>query len=60
MNQEPELASFLLRLTGLEMFLRERTTLILDQSTPPLDLLNRPVTQGTAPRTGNGKTIAVQ
>jgi modulator of FtsH protease HflC len=43
MNQEPELAKFLLRITGLEMFLRERTTLILDQNTSPLDLLNRPV-----------------
>jgi len=40
MNQEPELANFLLRLTGLEMFLKERTTLILDQNTSPLDLLN--------------------
>jgi membrane protease subunit HflC len=40
MNQEPELASFLLRLTGLEMFLKEKTTLILDQNTSPLDLLN--------------------
>ena len=40
MNQEPELANFLLRLAGLEMFLRERTTLILDQNTSPLDLLN--------------------
>jgi len=42
MNQEPELANFLLRLTGLENFLRERTTLILGQDTPPLDLLSRP------------------
>jgi len=40
MNQEPELAKFLLSLTGLEMFLREKTTLILDQGTTPLDLLN--------------------
>jgi membrane protease subunit HflC len=40
MNQEPELASFLLRVTGLEMFLKEKTTLILDQNTSPLDLLN--------------------
>jgi len=40
MNQEPELANFLLRLTGLELFLKERTTLILDQHTSPLDLLN--------------------
>src|ERR1043166_9460797 len=43
MSQEPELANFLLRITGLEMFLRERTTLFLDQNTSPLDLLNRPV-----------------
>jgi modulator of FtsH protease HflC len=40
MNQEPELANFLLRLTGLEAFLKEKTTLILDQGTSPLDLLN--------------------
>ena len=51
MNQEPELANFLLRLAGLEMFLRERTTLILDQNTSPLDLLNRPA-QITTPRRG--------
>lgn len=42
MNQEPELASFLLRITGLENFLGTRTTLILDQNTSPLDLLTRP------------------
>jgi modulator of FtsH protease HflC len=42
MNQEPDLALFLLRLNGLEMFLRERTTLILDENTSPLDLLTRP------------------
>ena len=40
MNQEPELANFLLRLTGLELFLKEKTTLILDQHTSPLDLMN--------------------
>lgn len=38
-EQNPELANFLLKLTGLEAFLKERTTLILDQGTPPLDLL---------------------
>ncbi len=42
LNQDPVLANLLQRLTGLELFLRERTTLILDQNTPPLDLLNRP------------------
>jgi membrane protease subunit HflC len=39
MNQEPELAKFLLQLTGLESFLRDRTTLILDDTTSPLHLL---------------------
>ncbi|HWN94903.1 MAG TPA: protease modulator HflC [Methylomirabilota bacterium] len=41
MNQEPELAKFLLHLTGVESFLRERTTLILDENTPPLHLFKR-------------------
>jgi membrane protease subunit HflC len=41
MNQEPELANFLLRLSGLENLLRDRTTLILDENTSPLDLLKR-------------------
>jgi membrane protease subunit HflC len=50
MNQDPALASFLQRLTGLEMFLRERTTLILDQNTAPLDLLNRPAEAAKAVR----------
>ena len=38
-EQEPALANFLLNLTGLESFLKDRTTLILDQETPPLQLL---------------------
>ncbi len=38
-EQSPELANFLLQLTGLELLLKERTTLILDQGTPPLNLL---------------------
>ena len=42
MNQDPELAKFLLHLTGVENFLRERTTLILDENTPPLNLLKGP------------------
>jgi len=37
--QNPELANFILKLDGLEAFLKERTTLILDQATPPIDLL---------------------
>jgi membrane protease subunit HflC len=38
-EQEPVLANFLLSLSGLEAFLKDRTTLILDQDTPPLQLL---------------------
>jgi len=38
-KQEPELAIFLLKLKALEQFLQNRTTLILDESTAPLDLL---------------------
>ena len=56
MNQEPELANFLLRLTALEMFLRERTTLILDQNTSPLDLLSRPAPTSTRRGTGGAGT----
>ena len=38
-EQNPELASLLLKLSALEASLKEKTTLILDQRTPPLDLL---------------------
>jgi membrane protease subunit HflC len=38
-EQSPDLANFLLQLNGLELFLKEKTTLILDQATPPLNLL---------------------
>jgi membrane protease subunit HflC len=38
-KQEPDLAIFLLKLKALEQFLQNRTTLILDDSTSPLDLL---------------------
>ena len=41
-EQNPELANFLLKLNGLELFLKDRTTLILDQGTPPIDLLRPP------------------
>ena len=39
-EQNPELATFLLKRESLEQTLKERTTLILDQRTPPFDLLN--------------------
>jgi len=38
-KQEPDLAIYLLKLKALEQFLQNRTTLILDDSTAPLDLL---------------------
>jgi membrane protease subunit HflC len=37
-QQNPELANFLFRLTALEGSLKERSTLIFDQHTPPFDL----------------------
>jgi len=39
-NQNPELASFLVKRDALEQILKERTTLIFDQRTTPFDLLN--------------------
>lgn len=38
-QQSPDLASFLLRIEALEQSLKERSTLIFDQRTPPFDLL---------------------
>jgi modulator of FtsH protease HflC len=39
LQQNPALANFNMKLSALQDMLKERTTLILDQSTPPLDLL---------------------
>jgi membrane protease subunit HflC len=39
LEQSPELAIFLQKLTSLESILKERSTLILDPRTPPFDLL---------------------
>jgi modulator of FtsH protease HflC len=39
LQQEPALANFLSQLGTLESFLKERTTLVLDLDTPPLNLL---------------------
>ena len=41
-KQEPALANFLLQLSGLENFLKERATLVLDLDTAPLNLLKDP------------------
>lgn len=40
-QQNPELASLILKLNALEQTLKDKTTLILDQNTPPLDLLQK-------------------
>jgi modulator of FtsH protease HflC len=39
-QQNPELASFIFRLAALEDALKDRSTLIFDQHTPPFDLFN--------------------
>ena len=39
LQREPALANFLSQLSTLESFLKERTTLVLDLDTPPLNLL---------------------
>jgi membrane protease subunit HflC len=39
LQENPELAEFNLKITALEEFLKERSTLVLDQTTTPLDLL---------------------
>jgi len=39
LQQNPELAEFLMQITALEQLLKEKATLVLDQSTSPLNLL---------------------
>jgi modulator of FtsH protease HflC len=67
-EQNPELANFLTDLRALEQVTKERTTLILDERTPPFNLLTRMATNqlpigatnqmpnGTVP--GSGATIS--
>jgi membrane protease subunit HflC len=38
-KQDPDFANFLFKLNALEQILKDRSTLILDERTPPLDLL---------------------
>jgi membrane protease subunit HflC len=45
-EQNPKLANFLLDLKALEQSLKERTTLILDQQTPPFNMLQAPKEEG--------------
>ena len=39
LQQNPELATFSMQISALEQLLKDRSTLILDQSTSPLNLL---------------------
>src|ERR1017187_1065319 len=47
-QQNPELANFLFRLNALENSLKDRSTLIFDQQTPPFDLFRGFSTNSTA------------
>jgi membrane protease subunit HflC len=47
-EQNPELAVFLFQLKALEESLKERTHLILDQQTPPFNLLNEAAAESSA------------
>lgn len=46
-DQNPEFAAFVLRLRAIEAALKERTTLILDQQTPPFDMLQKKSIENT-------------
>lgn len=47
-RQNPELAIFNMRLEALEQWLKQRTTLVLDQTTSPLNLLGSGLGVGTS------------
>jgi len=49
-QQNPELANFLFRLKALESSLKDRSTLIFDQQTPPFDLFRGAVTTNIYPK----------
>jgi len=47
-QQNPQLANFLLRIDSLEQILKDRSTLILDEGTPPFDLFRGSLTNSPA------------
>ncbi len=57
-QKNPELANFILKLNALEMMLKEKTTLILDQNTSPLDLLQKGSLDVAKPA-GTGNSVNV-
>ena len=54
-KENPELAVFLLKLNALEQSLKSRSTLILDEGTPPFDLLKGQAVQGNAPQSSGNR-----
>jgi modulator of FtsH protease HflC len=52
-EQNPELANFLLKLNALKSFLKEKTTLILDPNTSPLELLRDTASHSPQPAKSN-------
>jgi membrane protease subunit HflC len=59
-EQNPDLANFLLSLSGLESILKERTTLILDQRTPPINLLqNLPAPESSGQPSGTSNKVEI-
>jgi len=55
LQQNPALATFNMKITALEQLLKERSTLILDQSTSPLDLLQTGAVEKTSTNAPAGK-----
>jgi len=47
-QQNPELAGFLLRISAMQQLLNQRSTLILDERTPPFDLFQNLPTNAPA------------
>ena len=57
-KSNPDLAVFLLKLNALEQTLKSRSTLILDENTPPFDLLKKQAdkpAQGSAPQSSSNR-----
>lgn len=55
-NENPEFAVFLMQVNALEQSLKQKSTLILDQRTPPFNLLNGSGGTSVAPRAQGGAT----
>lgn len=54
-QQNPDLANLILKLNALELTLKDKATLILDQNTPPFDLLQSTRGNGSATKLTDNK-----